>query len=112
VATSATAARANIASLSPMGREAVLTPVTWNKGDWPVFSQVRGTMSAWALPPPAHNIPGSGPFNGDPDNIDFSPDSAIPPHFLFNRYPSTSFFKVSPPGLVLKFKRTAGPSFR
>lgn len=81
-----------------MGREAVLTPVTWNDDDWPVFSQIRGIMSAWDLPPPAQNLPGSGPFNGGPDNIDFPSESAIPPHFLFNRYPSTSFFKVSSPG--------------
>lgn len=80
-----------------MGREAVLTPVTWNKGDWPVFSQVRGTMSGWALPPSARQIPGAGHFNGEPDDIDFLPNSAFPPHFLFNRYPSTSSFVVSPP---------------
>lgn len=108
--TYATEKRADISFPSPMGREAVLAPVTWSKGDWPVFTQIRGTMTGWALPPPTHHIPGSGPFNGDPDNIDFSPNSAIPSHFLFNRYPSNSAFLVSPPGYPNKIRVTPSPT--
>lgn len=108
--TEATESHANTSALSPMGREAVLTPVTWNEGGWPVFSQVRGTMTSWALPPPAHDIPGSGPFNGQPDNIDFPPSSTIPSHFLFNRHPSTSFFEISPPGHPNKLQVIPSPT--
>lgn len=93
-----------------MGREAVLTPVTWNQGDWPVFSQIRGSMTGWALPPSAQSITGSGPWNGDPDNIEFPPNSAIPPHFMFNRYPSETSFVVSPPGYPNKLKITPSPT--
>lgn len=93
-----------------MGREAVLTPVTWNEDDWPVFSQIRGTMTGWALPSSAHYTAGAGPFNGDPDDIDFPPNSTIPPHFLFNRYPSSSSFVVSPPGYPNKLQITPSPT--
>lgn len=108
--THATGPYANTSALSPMGREAVLTPVTWNGGGWPVFSQVRGTMTGWALPSPAHDIPGSGPFNGDPDDIEFPPNSTIPSHFIVNRYPSVSFFEVSPPGHLNKLQVTPSPT--
>jgi hypothetical protein len=93
-----------------MGREAVLTPVTWENGDWPVFSQVQGTMTGWTLPPSTYHTSGAGRFNGDPDNIDFPPNSTIPPHFLFNRYPSTSSFVVSPPGYPNQLRITPSPT--
>lgn len=80
-----------------MGREAFLGPVTW-KDEWPVFSQIRGTMSGYPLPPSAHYTAGSGPFNGESDNINFPPGSDILPHFMFNRYPSESSFVISPRG--------------
>jgi len=43
----------------PMGRETVLTPVQWNIGEFPVFTNVSGTESG---PLPAQNkaIVGSG----------------------------------------------------
>lgn len=43
----------------PMGRETVLTPVTWETGEWPVFSIVEGEMEGWARPP-AGSIAGDG----------------------------------------------------
>lgn len=108
--THATEPHANTSALSPMGREAVLTPFTWNEGEWPVFSQVRGTMTGWALPSPQHNIPGTGPFNGQPDNIDFPRNSTIPSHFLVNRYSSTSLFRISPPGHPNKLQVNPSPA--
>lgn len=42
-----------------MGRESVLTPVTWNQGEWPVFDAVEGLMEGWPRPDPA-DIKGEG----------------------------------------------------
>jgi beta-xylosidase len=80
----------------PMGRETVLFPVTWDEGEWPVLQPVRGSMTGWPLPPQTRAVPGSGPFVQDPDIIDFPPGSAIPPHFLYWRFPPTDAFAVSP----------------
>ncbi|RDW59426.1 hypothetical protein BP6252_12513 [Coleophoma cylindrospora] len=82
----------------PMGRETVLFPVTWNEGEWPVLQPVRGQMSGWSLPPQTRAISGSGPFVEDPDIIDFSPGSTIPPHFLYWRFPPKDAFAVSTDG--------------
>lgn len=44
----------------PMGRESVMTAVTWKTGEWPVFDPIKGKMSGWGF---AHNdapIPGFG----------------------------------------------------
>lgn len=81
-----------------MGREAVLSPVTWDEGEWPVFTPVRGVMSGWELPTTDLDVPGYGPFNGDPDVVDFAAGTAIPTHFYFNRYPNVDDFAVSPEG--------------
>lgn len=80
---------------SPMGREAVLSPVRWDKGEWPVFTQIRGVMNGWDLPSTNRDVPGIGHFNGDPDNIDFAPGTPIPPHFYFDRYPIMENYAVS-----------------
>jgi beta-xylosidase len=82
----------------PMGRETVLFPVTWEEGAWPVLQPVRGEMSGWPLPPPTRAVPGSGPFIEDPDFIDFPPDSVIPAHFVYWRFPPEDAFAVSPLG--------------
>lgn len=81
-----------------MGRESVLFPVTWEEGEWPVASQVRGVMSGWPLPPWSREVPGIGPFVQDSDSIDFEPGSSIPSHFLFWRFPDYKNFAVSPRG--------------
>jgi beta-xylosidase len=78
----------------PMGREMSLTPVTWNEGDWPIFAPVRGIMNAWYLPPDTS----SGPFTHDPDVIDFEPNSTLPAHFGFWRWPQRDSYAISPPG--------------
>lgn len=43
-----------------MGRETVMTPVTWPEGGWPRFTQVQGEMSGWKLPAPQKDIKGDG----------------------------------------------------
>ncbi|KAG4418312.1 hypothetical protein IFR04_008588 [Cadophora malorum] len=79
----------------PMGRETVLFPVKWEQGEWPELQQVRGRMSG-PLPPTTRDIPGSGPFVDDPDEVDFS--SGIPDNFITWRAPKTSLFHASPRG--------------
>ncbi|PQE14429.1 xylosidase : arabinofuranosidase protein [Rutstroemia sp. NJR-2017a BBW] len=78
----------------PMGREMSLTPVIWNEGDWPIFAPVRGIMNAWYLPPDTS----FGPFTHDPDVIDFEPNSTLPAHFGFWRWPQRDSYAISPPG--------------
>lgn len=83
----------------PMGREAVLFPVTWKEGEWPVLEPVRGKMSGWPLPPTNRDVPGDGPFNSDPDEYDFEEGSQIPPHFIHWRVPREGTFSVTSGGL-------------
>ena len=86
----------------PMGREAVLFPVTWNKGEWPVLQPIRGQMSGWALPPPnRQGIAGDGPFITDPDAYDFGKGTAIPPNLMFWRVPRNGTFSVTDRGLQI-----------
>ncbi|KAI9699876.1 MAG: hypothetical protein M1820_007051 [Bogoriella megaspora] len=82
----------------PMGRETVLFPVTWKENEWPILQPVRGQMSGWPLPLQTKAVDGSGPFIEDPDVTDFPPGSAIPPHFLYWRFPPADAFAVSPQG--------------
>jgi beta-xylosidase len=79
----------------PMGRETVLFPVTWKKGEWPILEPVRGDMSGWPLPARTRAIRGTGPFIEDPDIEDFLPGSAIPAHFVHWRFPPKNAFAVS-----------------
>ncbi|KAF4476575.1 Xylosidase/arabinosidase [Colletotrichum fructicola Nara gc5] len=44
----------------PMGRETVLTAVTWRDGEWPQMSPIQGKMSGWPMPPANLDIEGSG----------------------------------------------------
>jgi beta-xylosidase len=81
----------------PMGREMVLTPVTWKEGDWPSFAPVRGVYEGWYLAP-SKDIPGDGPFANEPDVVDFEPSSTIPRHFGFWRWSTQDKYTVSPPG--------------
>lgn len=80
----------------PMGRELVLTPVTWPEGGWPTVDPVFGTMQG-PLPPKNKEIPGDGYWVDDGDEEDFKPGSALPRSFLFWRPPKTSLFEISPP---------------
>jgi len=86
----------------PMGRETIMTPVSWPEGQFPVFSPVNGKMSGWPMPSPSSStiIKGNGPLISQGDSIStFSPNSSLPAHFTYWRYPNhtTSGFIVSPP---------------
>lgn len=83
----------------PMGREAVLFPVTWEEGEWPVLEPVRGEMSGWPLPPADRDLPGDGPFNSDPDEYDFGEGGSVPRHFVYWRVPREDSFSVTADGL-------------
>ncbi|PKS10066.1 hypothetical protein jhhlp_004691 [Lomentospora prolificans] len=90
----------------PMGREAVLFPVTWEEGEWPVMAPVRGEMSGWALPPATREVPGHGPFNSDPDAYDFDEaGSGLPRHFMHWRVPKEGTFSVTKEGLEIVASR-------
>ncbi|UPL04236.1 hypothetical protein LCI18_015170 [Fusarium solani-melongenae] len=82
----------------PMGRETVLTPVTWEDGEFPVFSNVTGTMSGWKLPPESYVDEGEGQLNGADDSVTFPPGSNLPIHFVHLRLPKSRNYKISPPG--------------
>ncbi|KAJ2931101.1 hypothetical protein H1R20_g5997, partial [Candolleomyces eurysporus] len=83
----------------PMVRETVLTPVTWKKGEWPVFSKIEGTMSGWAMPREDRSIRGAGQFVDDGDNIYesfFDSNGNLPAHFTYWRYPIPDYFTRGP----------------
>jgi hypothetical protein len=90
----------------PMGRETVMTPVSWPAGEFPVFEPVSGMMNGWRLPTPALIPEGDGPYINDPDHFVFPPGSTLPLNLVHWRLPTTDTYLVSPPGrsnkLVLK----------
>ncbi|KAK1765162.1 glycosyl hydrolase [Phialemonium atrogriseum] len=85
----------------PMGRETVLFPVTWDEGEWPVLQPVRGRMSGWPLPPASRDVPGTGPFNSDPDVYDFEEGTALPRNLIHWRVPREGTFSVTSKGLQI-----------
>ncbi|KAI4657757.1 uncharacterized protein J4E78_006145 [Alternaria triticimaculans] len=89
----------------PMGREMVLTPVTWEEGEWPVFQPVRGKMTGWQLPARSRDVPGDGPFNSDPDVYDFPSNSTIPRNLVYWRVPRDGAFKTTQKGLQVALGR-------
>jgi beta-xylosidase len=99
-------------SYFPMGRETVLFPVTWPTGEWPIMQPVRGIMSGWELPAPSRDIPGAGPFNGDPDVYDFPAGSQIPRNLVYWRVPRPGLISVTENGLqVVPSKNDLGNKF-
>lgn len=88
-------------SVYPMGREAVLFPVTWDEGEWPILQPVRGRMSGWALPPTDRNVSGDGPFNSDPDVYDFTEGNPIPQNLVYWRVPRDGSISVTKDGLQI-----------
>lgn len=85
-------------SAVPMGRETVLYPVTWTNESWPLTSQVRGVMSGWSLPAPSvTQSPHLAPVSA-PDIVNFPPGSALPAHFMHQRFPDNESYVVSPTG--------------
>ncbi|KAJ7481165.1 beta-xylosidase [Mycena galericulata] len=81
----------------PMGRETVLTNVTWALGDWPVFQNVSGIIDGPVLPL-RPEIRGDGAFITAPDSINFAPGSTLPLHFAHWRIPDAASYAISPPG--------------
>ncbi|KAK2767540.1 hypothetical protein FQN54_003697 [Arachnomyces sp. PD_36] len=80
----------------PMGRETVLTPVTWDEGEWPVFSPVRGEMVG-PLPAKDSSVPGKDLAALEQQLMHFAPESSIPDHFIHWRLPTESY-TISEPG--------------
>ncbi|KAL3458389.1 glycosyl hydrolase [Aspergillus heterothallicus] len=80
----------------PMGRETVLTPVTWKKGSWPVFDAVEGQMQGWPLPAETLDVKGNGPWISDGDDIDFAAGSSLPRHLTYWRLPNPDSYTISP----------------
>ncbi|KAK0623908.1 glycoside hydrolase family 43 protein [Immersiella caudata] len=89
----------------PMGRETVLFPVTWNKDEWPILAPVRGVMSGWALPAPSREVPGTGPWNVDPDVYDFKSGQPIPRNLIYWRIPRDGAVTATDSGLQLVLAR-------
>ncbi|KAL2213029.1 hypothetical protein CC79DRAFT_1351982 [Sarocladium strictum] len=84
----------------PMGREAVMFPVTWEEGEWPVLEPVRGRMSGWTLPAETRDVPGDKPFVNDGDSYPFTDeDASIPATFLYWRVPRSGSFTPTSTGL-------------
>ncbi|KAJ9653883.1 hypothetical protein H2198_006992 [Neophaeococcomyces mojaviensis] len=92
----------------PMGRETVLTPVTWNEGAWPIFSPICGIESGWYLPVAKENSC-HGTCVGDADIIDFEPGSPIPSHFGYWRWPVPDSYTISPSGHPGTLQLTPSP---
>jgi beta-xylosidase len=82
----------------PMGRETVLTPVTWEEGEWPIFTQVSGHMNGWHLGSKAEVQQGEGSLVDSSERISFEPGSSFPPEFVHWRFPTADAYTISPPG--------------
>ncbi|KAI0152671.1 glycoside hydrolase family 43 protein [Xylariaceae sp. FL1272] len=81
----------------PMGRETVIVPVTWESGEFPIWEPVRGKMSGWPLLGQDQDADDeSDPTDGG-DAIGFAPNTTLPPHFTYWRYPIQSSYTISPP---------------
>lgn len=86
----------------PMGREAVLFPVTWKEGEWPEMQTIEGRMSGWpSMPAPNRHVPGDGPFVADADVYDFKAGSSIPKNLIHWRVPRKESFKITKKGLEI-----------
>jgi beta-xylosidase len=90
-------------SIFPMGREAVLTPVKWPRGEFPTYQNVSGIMRGdFTLPQPSgpRTVPrrGEGGVASADDRIDFAPGTSIPAHLFHWRLPVAKNYRVSPPG--------------
>ncbi|KAB8256634.1 glycosyl hydrolase [Aspergillus pseudonomiae] len=83
----------------PMGRETVMTPVTWETGEWPIFQNVTGITNGWELPSqPVLVSNGEGPYVDSPDHLTFPPNSTLPLNLIHWRLPTPDTYLLSPPG--------------
>ncbi|KAL2114482.1 hypothetical protein VUR80DRAFT_5967 [Thermomyces stellatus] len=79
----------------PMGRETVLSPATWEEGEWPLVDPIRGTMEGWPMAERNTDVDGIGRWVSDrEDNIGVFKES-LPPHFQYWRFPNPDHFEVS-----------------
>ncbi|KAF7326189.1 Glycoside hydrolase family 43 protein [Mycena kentingensis (nom. inval.)] len=76
----------------PMGRETVLTSVTWDEGQWPTFQNVSAAIGGRRLPA----RPVYGPTITSPESIAFPPGSSLPLHFTHWRIPDPAAYTISP----------------
>lgn len=93
----------------PMGREAILTPVTWGEGQWPVFDPVFGLMEG-PLPKGDINPPGEGPLVDAADSFNFERNSTIPKHLVHLRAKSPGAYHISSIGRVGSLRLTPSRS--
>ena len=85
----------------PMGRETSLTPVTWNKNEWPIFTPISGNMNSWnlaTLPTVSH---GEGSVITTSPLLETFKSGPIPPEFVYWRIPTVGNYNPSSHGLEL-----------
>ncbi|TAQ88821.1 hypothetical protein B7494_g2846 [Chlorociboria aeruginascens] len=82
----------------PMGRETSLTPVKWEEGEWPIFTNVSGNMNSWHLNPAPQVTRGEGSLVTSGDDIKFEPGFSFPPHLVNWRFPVVESYVISAPG--------------
>ncbi|KAF4632151.1 hypothetical protein G7Y89_g5978 [Cudoniella acicularis] len=82
----------------PMGRETVLTPVTWEEGEWPIFSNVSGKMSGWHIDSAPVVEDGEGSLVDSSFYGRFEPGSELGPEFVHWRFPVEGDYGISKEG--------------
>ncbi|KAH6690769.1 beta-xylosidase [Leptodontidium sp. MPI-SDFR-AT-0119] len=82
----------------PMGRETVMTPVTWKRGEWPVFSPLTGVMNGWFLDEEDVLSMGEGSLVTAGDGVSFMPGETFKPEFVHWRFPVEESYVISPKG--------------
>ncbi|KUJ07197.1 uncharacterized protein LY89DRAFT_767043 [Mollisia scopiformis] len=82
----------------PMGRETTLTPVTWEEGQWPVFTNVTGHMNGWHLDNDLPVAGGEGSLVNSSEHLNFGANSSFPLELVHWRFPIDSSYVISPPG--------------
>ncbi|KAK0617306.1 glycosyl hydrolase [Immersiella caudata] len=87
----------------PMGRETVLTSVSWPNSSFPTFTPISGSIPA-PLPParPPTSLPLIYPLVTTPEDITFpSSLQSLPPYFTHWRYPAPSSYTLTNSSLRL-----------
>jgi hypothetical protein len=81
-----------------MGRETVMTPVSWPTNEWPVFNQVTGDMEGWHLESEAVVEGGEGSLVDSNFHSNFKTGYELGPEFVHWRFPVVGNYAVSPKG--------------
>jgi beta-xylosidase len=99
------------AGIVPLGREAVLFPVSWPEGEFPSAPPLRGYMQA-PLPLATLNVTGQGTtFISASEAVDFEPGQSLPRDWKYVRAPRRpEDFTVSPPGHFGQLRLTGSAS--